>query len=49
MAKWVLDKKKIFFRYAYLTYDDIKNLSKFSKDEDDVFLIIKAPKGTTLG
>ena len=36
-------------RYAFLTYDDVRNLSKYSNDENDVFLIIKAPKGTTLG
>lgn len=35
-------------QYAFLTYNDIKGLRKISKEENDTFLIIKAPKGTIM-
>lgn len=34
-------------KYAFVTFNDIKNLKKNS-DSNETFLIIKAPKGTTM-
>lgn len=33
--------------YAFVTYEDLKNLRSLSNNNED-YLIIKAPKGTTL-
>lgn len=35
-------------KQAYLIFDDLKELNNFSSDENESFLIIKAPKGTSL-
>ena len=34
-------------KYAFVTFNDIKNLKK-SSENNETFLIIKAPKGTTM-
>lgn len=34
-------------KYAFVTFNDIKNLKK-SSESNETFLIIKAPKGTTM-
>jgi transcription factor E2F3 len=33
--------------YSFVTFEDIKTLSPVSKDENEPFLVIRAPKGTT--
>ena len=43
-----LAKEEENTKYAYVTFDDIKGLNSISKEEDSPFLVIKAPKGTTL-
>lgn len=35
-------------KLAFLVFDDLKALNNFSNDENEAFLIIKAPKGTSL-
>jgi len=34
--------------YSYVTFDDVKSVNTLSKDNDQPFLVIRAPKGTTL-
>lgn len=43
-----LAKEETNTKYAYVTFDDIKDLSSINREEDTPFLVIKAPKGTTL-
>jgi len=34
--------------YAYVTFDDIKSVETLSKESEQPFLVIRAPKGTVL-
>jgi hypothetical protein len=34
--------------YSYVTFDDIKSVNTLSKEDDQPFLVIRAPKGTVL-
>lgn len=34
--------------YSYVTFDDIKSVNTISRDDDQPFLVIRAPKGTVL-
>ena len=35
-------------KYSYVTFDDIKAVNTLSKEDDQPFLVIRAPKGTVL-
>lgn len=43
-----LAKEEANTKYAYVTFDDIKALNSISREENTPFLVVKAPKGTTL-
>lgn len=43
-----LAKEEENTKYAYVTFDDIKALNSINREDDTPFLVIKAPKGTTL-
>eukprot|EP00331_Platyophrya_macrostoma_P005494 CAMPEP_0176410746 /NCGR_PEP_ID=MMETSP0127-20121128/3228_1 /TAXON_ID=938130 /ORGANISM="Platyophrya macrostoma, Strain WH" /LENGTH=286 /DNA_ID=CAMNT_0017790277 /DNA_START=27 /DNA_END=887 /DNA_ORIENTATION=- len=43
-----LAKDEANAKYAYVTHEDIKSLGSISQDDQNPFLVIKAPKGTTL-
>lgn len=43
-----LAKDEANAKYAYVTHEDIKSLGALSQDDQSPFLVIKAPKGTTL-
>ena len=43
-----LAKEEANTNYAYVNFDDIKSLNAINKEDNNPFLVIKAPKGTTL-
>ena len=43
-----LTKDEVNNNYSYVTFDDVKSVNALAREDDQPFLVIRAPKGTVL-